>query len=146
MKASLLSSVLLLLALAAPCFAEDPPAFLLQWGSYGTADGQFRTPLGLGIDAAGNIYVADSQNDRIQVFDGNGHFIAKFGTTGTDSAQFRTPLDVAVAPDGSIYVADYGNSRVDVFNSQYHFLRQWSHPPEAASCHSPSTRPATSST
>jgi DNA-binding beta-propeller fold protein YncE len=42
--------------------------FIMKWGSPGTADGQFNFPDGIAIDSEGNVYVADSDNNRIQVF------------------------------------------------------------------------------
>jgi DNA-binding beta-propeller fold protein YncE len=44
------------------------PYYLMQWGSYGAGNGQFRNPYGVATDAAGNVYVADIGNHRIQKF------------------------------------------------------------------------------
>jgi tripartite motif-containing protein 71 len=43
-------------------------AYLAQWGSLGSGPGQFQHPLGVAVDAGGNVYVADAGLDRIQVF------------------------------------------------------------------------------
>jgi hypothetical protein len=48
--------------------------WLKQWGTYGTAPGQFNTPHSIAIDRANDVYVADRGNRRIQVFDTNGGF------------------------------------------------------------------------
>ena len=64
--------------------------FLKQWGSTGTADGQFQGLKGLAIDAQGNVYVADSGNKRIQVFDSEGTFKSQFGNVGTPLALCMT--------------------------------------------------------
>ena len=45
-----------------------PACFLLKWGSLGTGDGQFNTPHGIAVDSSNNIYVADTNNARIQKF------------------------------------------------------------------------------
>ena len=50
--------------------------FLKSWGQTGSAQGQFNQIRGIASDAAGNIYVADAGNNRIQVFDGEGAFVA----------------------------------------------------------------------
>ena len=42
--------------------------FLTKWGSAGTGDGQFNTPQGITVDAGGNVYVADTLNQRVQKF------------------------------------------------------------------------------
>jgi DNA-binding beta-propeller fold protein YncE len=61
--------------------------------------------------------VADSFNDRIQVFDSNGNFLTSFGSLG-NPGQFVTPEGVAVdSLSGNVYVADSGNGRIEVFNS-----------------------------
>lgn len=49
--------------------------FLLEWGEYGSAQGQFNGPEALCLDDSGNIYVADTDNDRVQKFDPNGKFL-----------------------------------------------------------------------
>ena len=41
---------------------------LRKWGSEGFGDGQFESPFGIAVDASGNVYVADNQNNRVQVF------------------------------------------------------------------------------
>jgi DNA-binding beta-propeller fold protein YncE len=42
--------------------------FITKWGSYGSGDGQFYHPQGVSVDSAGNVYVADTDNHRIQKF------------------------------------------------------------------------------
>jgi len=49
--------------------------WLMSWGEPGEGEGQFHTPHSIATDAAGNVYVADRGNGRIQVFDGNGKFL-----------------------------------------------------------------------
>src|SRR6185369_13103021 len=48
--------------------AAQAPPYLTQWGTFGSGDGQFNYPQGVAVDATGNVYVADSRNDRIQKF------------------------------------------------------------------------------
>jgi DNA-binding beta-propeller fold protein YncE len=52
--------------------------WLKSWGEPGSGPGQFNTPHSIAVDAAGQIYVADRGNRRIQVFDGEGHFLRQF--------------------------------------------------------------------
>src|SRR5918997_981080 len=91
--------------------------FILNWGSPGSADGQFTNPADIAIDSQGVVYVVDNGNDRIQVFDNNGNFITKWGSRGPAEGQFNNPVGVAVGSDGRVYVTDEGNARVQVFSS-----------------------------
>lgn len=69
------------------------------WGKQGTANGQFRAnAYGLATDKAGSVYVADTDNFRVQMFSASGAFRRIFPFTVSESAQ-----DVAVGPDGSVW-------------------------------------------
>jgi hypothetical protein len=57
--------------------------WIKNWGSTGTNPGQFRVVHGIQIDAANNVYVADRDNRRIQVFDSNGTFKTQFRNVGS---------------------------------------------------------------
>jgi hypothetical protein len=48
--------------------SAQAPAYVTQWGTYGTGNGQFANPEDLAVDASGNVYVTDRVNNRIQVF------------------------------------------------------------------------------
>ena len=52
--------------------------WVTSWGSFGTGPGQFNNPHNIAVDARGQVYVADRGNARIQVFDGDGHFLRQF--------------------------------------------------------------------
>ena len=54
-------------------------AFDRKWGGVGTANGQFQSPRGIATDSAGNVYVIDAGNDRIQKFTRSGGFITQVG-------------------------------------------------------------------
>ncbi len=106
-------------------------AEILQvWGSYGTAPGQFNRPWDVAVDAAGDVYVADTWNHRIQKFTGWGTPLLSWGRFAqvdendpTGWGAFYGPRGVAVGPDGEVYVADTGNNRVQVFDEDGQFLR-----------------------
>jgi len=75
--------------------------FLRKWGIRGGGDGEFRWPLCLIIDGAGNVYVSECSNDRIQVFDPQGRFLRKWGAraaaTGSSSIQRESRWHQTVA-------------------------------------------------
>jgi DNA-binding beta-propeller fold protein YncE len=66
--------------------------FVKSWGSKGAEPGQFGTSArAIAVDAQGNVYVADSGNKRIQVFDGNGTFKTQIAGVGSPQALCITP-------------------------------------------------------
>src|SRR3989441_2156334 len=65
--------------------------FIKSWGSRGNGPGQFGTVRAIAVDAQGNVYVADSTNKRIQVFDNNGTFKTQYTNAGTPTALCITP-------------------------------------------------------
>jgi len=83
---------------------------LLIFGSRGSGDGQFLSPTGVAVAASGDIVVADSDNDRIQVFDGAGTHQLTFGGRDTGNGQFQGPQSVALGPLMEIVVADTRNN------------------------------------
>jgi DNA-binding beta-propeller fold protein YncE len=68
------------------------------------------------------IYVADSDNNRIQVLSLDGVPVFQFGSEGKESGHFMKPEGVAVNNDGVIYVADTQNNRIQIFSNDGIFL------------------------
>ena len=91
--------------------------FLREWGASGGGDGQFDRPLGIAVDEAGNVYVADTANNRVQVFSSTGEFRQTWGSRGSGDGQFIGPRGIEVDRVGYVYVADTANDRVQVFSS-----------------------------
>ena len=87
-----------------------------------TTPGDFAKPSGLAVDADGNLYVCDTLNDRVEVFDADGKFISTYGKNGDGPGYFARPKGVAVDSDGHIWVADGMQDRVQVFNQQWQLL------------------------
>jgi uncharacterized repeat protein (TIGR01451 family) len=99
--------------------------FLDKWGSAGSGDGEFNRPMDVVLDAAGNVYVVDERNHRIQKVNSSGTFQLKWGSSGTAENQFSYPQSIALDADGNFYVADGYNHRIQKFNSSGTFLRTW---------------------
>jgi sugar lactone lactonase YvrE len=98
--------------------------FLSSFGSLGSAAGQFSRPLSLAADTAGNVWVVDRLNNRLQKFNAKGEFLTQIGSTGSGPGQFNDPRGVAVAPGGNLWVADAGNSRIQELTPTGTFVRQ----------------------
>jgi tripartite motif-containing protein 71 len=92
--------------------------YTTQWGSYGSGNGQFYNPSGIIVDSAGNVYVADTNNNRIQKFSSNGTYLLQWGSRGSGPGQFLNPTSMALDSAGNIYVVDSGNNRIEVFTNQ----------------------------
>jgi len=78
--------------------------YLLEWGRKGSGDGEFNIPHNLELDNAGNVYVADRENKRIQVFTPNGRFIRKI-----TSPDFGKITSLVFGANGRLYAADDAN-------------------------------------
>lgn len=89
-----------------------------QFGKQGHADGELFHPIGISCDNAGNVYVADSGNHRIQVFTSDGQFLRVIGRKD----ELSEPSSVVVDADNLVYVSDCGNCRVCVFTQQGRFV------------------------
>lgn len=117
-------------------FTEDGEP-VTTWGQYGqpfpedpASKSYFWGPRGIAVDSQGHVFVADTGNKRIAVFDEEGNFLTEFGAAGLDPGQFDEPVGVAVAADGTVYVTDTWNQRVQSFTpnedgTQYFPLQQW---------------------
>lgn len=81
--------------------------FVKTWGALGTGNGQFNNPSDVAIDSSERVYVADTGNNRIQMFRDNGNFIRAWNADGPGTTQFTHLTDVSVdTSSGEIFVAD----------------------------------------
>lgn len=119
------------------------------WGFHSKIEGLWElyerggdsVPFAVAADAAGNVYVADDANNRIQKFTADGVSITQWGRTGRrdwnadESGQedemegrFFEPRGIAVDAAGHVYVADAGNHRIQKFDADGRFVSQWGGP------------------
>ncbi len=101
------------------------------WGGPGTEPGQFQRPRDMAFAPDGTLYVADTDNQRIQRLDSNGEPLQSWGSFA-DVAQgaapggtFNQPWGIAVGPNGSVYVADTWNHRIQKFTPAGEFVKMW---------------------
>jgi uncharacterized protein (TIGR03663 family) len=107
--------------------AKTSASGALIMGGPGSEAGAFLRPAGIAVDGSGNMYVADSQNNRIQKFNSAGKLVGS-STDASAPGGFQEPWDVAVDPQGVIYVADTWNHRIVKLDPQMHFLTAWGYP------------------
>lgn len=93
--------------------------FRAAWTMPQTSAGK---PTGVGVDAAGRIYAADTHYARILIFRPDGSLERMVGAYGDGPGEFRLPTDVEISPAGTIYVSEYGgNDRVSIFDAGWNF-------------------------
>ena len=90
---------------------------LLSWGEQGTGPGQFNLVHSVWVDSSYHVYICDRENNRVQIFDGDGHFIREW--TG-----FLQPDKLWFNQQESVFMAEIGH-RVSVLNCDGEILSQW---------------------
>lgn len=115
----------------------DPSGnFQGKWGRLADAKGRidveqgaFWGPRSIAISAGGDVYVTDTGNKRVQVFDLQGNFKRMFGGEGSAPGQFREQVGITLDKDGNVWVADTWNSRVQKLDPNGQPLLQLPVPP-----------------
>ncbi len=83
-----------------------------------TEPGQFSVPTNVALDADQNLYVSDTYNNRIEIFDADGSFIRAWGKNGDRPGTFARPKGIAIDVDGHVWVADAVQDRIQCFTPE----------------------------
>ncbi len=108
---------------------EVTPQAEFSVGSFGTEPGQLNRPRNVAVAPDGRIYVADTGNHRIQVFDVTGAFSFGFGgptpqDASPQNGEFNEPWGITI-DDAFVYVADTWNGRVQKFTLEGEYVSQF---------------------
>ncbi len=112
--------------------ASEGADFVSQFSSEGSEPGQISSAWGLATDEAGDIWVADGGNSRIDEFSATGVFLKEFGTFGKGEGQMEYPEGVAIGLHHHVFVTDDGNHRIDEFTEEGEFIRSFGEEGEGA--------------
>ena len=85
-------------------------------GHRGTGPGEFNLPKDIAVGPDGRLYVVDSSNFRVQVFEADGSYVHTFGSIGVQPGQFSRPKGIGIDPDGNVYVTDAAFGNFQIFN------------------------------
>ncbi len=98
-------------------FTPDGGRLLAGFGGFGSKPGEFNRAEGMCVDRSDRLYVADSCNHRVQVFDPDGKWLRSLGQAGSGPGELSYPYDVQVDEHGTVFVCEFGNSRIQVFDA-----------------------------
>jgi len=106
--------------------------FLGAWGKFGQSGpsdvgGEFRLfgPRDIAVGADGLLYVTDTGNKRVLVYEPDGSFVRQWGGGGVLEGYLDEPVGIAAGPEGWLYVADTWNKRVQVFDEKGNYVIHW---------------------
>ncbi len=99
------------------------PTYVAQFAAGGSGAGEISSPWGMATDSSGDVWIADSGNNRVEEFSAEGSYMRKFGTNGPEPGQFKYPEGIAVEPSGTVVVSDSNDDRIEEFTQEGTFIR-----------------------
>lgn len=104
----------------------EKKAIFLTWqfsfGEIGNKPGQFKNPQAISIDPVGNLLICDTDNNRIQKFNGSGKYLKQIGGFGWEREQFYEPRDINARSTLDIFIADYQNHRIERYDRELNHI------------------------
>ena len=95
--------------------SDEGAVVKMSFGALGTSVGNLVRPKGVAVDSEGNIYVIESLNDHLLVFNRGGELLLAIGGGGRDMGRFDLPAGVWTDSGNRVFVADMFNARVAIF-------------------------------
>ena len=92
---------------------------------FGYLPSEFNEPKDVAFDSTGNIYVADNEKHRIQVFTANGTLLRQFGKKGKEEGKMSYPSSICIDSTDLVYVVELYNFRVSLFTSEGNFVKSF---------------------
>jgi len=99
--------------------------FNFEFGKEGSGEGQFNRPFDTAVDGEGNIWVTDTENNRVEKFNTKGEYLEQIGKEGVGDGEFKSPKGIAIDSIGNLWIVDSGNNRVQVFNSKGKYVSKF---------------------
>jgi DNA-binding beta-propeller fold protein YncE len=103
-------------------YDSESGKFLAKFGQRGTDKGYFNFPTNVAVDRQGRIFVTDTLNYRVQIFDPDYKFVDAFGEQGNHFGQFLKPKGLAFDTYQNLYVVDSDFDNFQIFDPQKHLL------------------------
>jgi DNA-binding beta-propeller fold protein YncE len=103
-------------------YDSESGQYLSKFGKRGIGKGEFNFPTNIALDRAGRIYISDTLNHRVQIFDPEGKFVDTFGEQGNHLGDMLKPKGVALDRDQNIYVVDADFDNFQIFDQKKQLL------------------------
>src|SRR5215468_7660690 len=133
MTKRILAASLAVTSLTALCLGNAAWAEALKFehvmdiGSAGAGEGQFKYVEDFAFAADGKLLVTDAIHAYVQVFDKTtGKYVARFGGKGEGDENLDKPEGIAVDPDGNIFIADYNTGFIKKYDKNFKWLLTFS--------------------
>lgn len=94
-------------------------------GSEGVGKGQFFECNGIDMGPGGTVWAADSEGNKVNVYNEAGTFLFDFGSAGSGKGQFSKPVGIEVDAQGHVWVGEGGNDRIQEFNQAGEYVTQF---------------------
>lgn len=104
------------------CYSSTDGSVVRTIGRRGVEPGEFNFPTNLSVDRQGRLYVADTLNFRVQVFDASGALLKTIGEQGNGPGRLNRAKGVGVDSEGHIYVADTSFNNFQIFDADGNIL------------------------